>query len=319
MKKHFILLLAVVLCFKIIPSTSHAVTTATVTTEVEDVDATELNDAMEDTGNGSEPDFVVERGDLTEKQFAKRVEKFCNRAKHECKDDKDMSRKQCKELKEECLAANGVEGRFTRIKESIVGVVKKGMPKLKSIFSKGSDEQGDYIEATIDNNLISKIEAFKQMIGKKSYVEKKESNQLVLRTYLKDEQTLKQLTLPKNRPFPKFIKVDGVRERFAGVNGWMIKNHYVFFDTKRKVVGFFIENDMTDLIFQEIDSVIKQVGGPIVGAIVKAPDYLPFPVKVNKEAVGRISLMSKNKDDSGTAGLMVMVDYTKLYAQIDKK
>lgn len=319
MKKHSILLLAMVLCFKLIPTTIHAAETASVTTELEDVDPAELNDAMEDTGNGEEPDFIVEKGDLTDKQFAKRVEKFCNRIKRDCKDDKDSSRKECKELKENCMAANGVEGKFTRIKESIVGVVKKGLPKLKSMFSKGSDEQGEYIEATINNNLLSKLESFKQMIGKKSFVEKKESNQLVLRTYLKDEQTLKQLTLPKNRPFPKFIKIDGVRERFAGVNGWMIKNHYVFFDTKRKVVGFFIENDLTDLIFQEIDSVIKQVGGPIVGAIIKAPDYLPFPVKVNKEAIGRISLMSKNKGESGTAGLMVMVDYTKLYAQIDKK
>lgn len=319
MKKQSVLLLAMVLCFKLIPTNVHSAETASVTTEIEDVDASELNDAMEDSGNGEEPDFVVERGDLTQKQFEKRVEKFCKRAKHECKDDKDMSRKQCKELQEECLAANGVEGRFTRIKESIVGVVKKGMPKLKSIFSKGSDEQGDYIEATINNNLISKLESFKQMIGKKSYVEKKEANQLVLRTYLKDEQSLKQLTLPKNRPFPKFIKIDGVRERFAGVNGWMVKNHYVFFDTKRKVVGFFIENDLTDLIFQEIDSVVKQVGGPIVGAIVKSPDYLPFPLKINKEPVGRISLMSKYKDEGGTAGLMVMVDYNKLYAQIDKK
>lgn len=317
MKKHSILLLGLVLTLKMAPS--YAAISSTFTTEVEDVDTTELNDAMEDSPNGEEPDFIVERGDLTEKQFAKRVEKFCNRIKKDCKDDKDTSRKECKELKDNCMAANGVESKFTRIKESIVGVVKKGLPKLKSMFSKGSDEQGEFIEATIDNNLISKLESFKQMIGKKSYVEKKDGNQLVLRTYLKDEQTLKQLTLPNNRPFPKFIKIDGVRERFAGVNGWMVKNHYVFFDTKRKVVGFFIENDMTDLIFQEIDAVVKQVGGPIVGAIVKSPDYLPFPVKVNKEPIGRISLMSKHKDQSGTAGLMVLVDYTKLYAQIDKK
>ncbi len=289
-----------------------------VTTEIEDVDAAELSEAMDDSAEAGTdgPDFVVERGDLTQKQYEKRVERFCNRIKKDCKDDAEMSRKQCKELKEDCLNANGVENRFKRIKESIVGAVKKSMPKLKSLFSKGSDEQGEYLEATIDNNLVSKFENFKQMIGKKSFVEKKEENKIVLRTYIKDEQTLKPMTLPNNRPFPKFIKIDGVRERFSNVSGWMVKNNYVFFDMKRKVIGIFIANDMTDLIFQEIDQVKKTVAGPIIAAIVKTPDYIPFPVKVNKESIGRISLLSKYKDQAGTAGLFVMVDYTKLHSQI---
>ena len=201
-------------------------------------------------------------------------------------------------------------------RNGIKNVVKKIAPKLSSLFSKGKDDNGQYVEATIKNKLISKLDAFKQMIGKKSFAEKKAgADSIVIRTYIKDKTALKDMTLPGERPFPKWLKIDGVRERFSNVDGWTLKKtHRIFFDADKKVLGVFIKADKTNLVFEQIDSIKKKVAGPIVGALIPTPDYIPFPIKAKKEKIGRVSIMSNYKDEKGTAGVMVMVDY-KNYTQ----
>jgi hypothetical protein len=93
-----------------------------------------------------------------------------------------------------------------------------------------------------------------------------------------------------------------------------LRRHRIFFDADKKVLGVFIKADKTNLVFEQIDDIKKKVSGPIVGALIPTPDYIPFPIKAKKEKIGRVSIMSNYKDEKGTAGVMVMVDYKKLHA-----
>jgi hypothetical protein len=53
------------------------------------------------------------------------------------------------------------------------------------------------------------------MIGKKSFAEKKAgADSIVIRTYLNEKTALKDMTLSGERPFPRWLKIDGVREIF---------------------------------------------------------------------------------------------------------
>ena len=72
----------------------------------------ELNDAAD-----AEQSYVVERGDLTQKQFNKRVRRFCKRIKKECKKANEVSNKECRQLKKDCMNANGVKSRMANLKK----------------------------------------------------------------------------------------------------------------------------------------------------------------------------------------------------------
>jgi hypothetical protein len=279
-------------------------------------DTMELNDGME--SSNSDQNFSLEKGDLTKKQFSKRVRRFCKRVKKSCKKAKKVSKKECRSLKKECLNANGVKSRFASIKNAIKNTVKKAMPKLSSLFKKGKDDKGQFVEATIKNKLLAKLAAFNTKLGKISFAQKEAgSDAIVIRTYINDKATLKEQTLPGERPFPKWLKLDGARERFSNVKGWTIKKqHKLFFDAKRKVLGFFIKNDKTDMIFQQIDSIKRKIAGPIVSAIIPTPDYIPFPIKVKKKKIGRVSIMSNHKNKAGTSGIMIMIDYKMMHAML---
>jgi hypothetical protein len=306
--KNLVIILTMILSFSALSNVNFSLEAA--------ADTMELNDAME--SSNPENNFALEQGDLTKKQFTKRVRRFCKRTKKACKKAKDVSKKECRKLKKECLDANGIKSRLANIKNAIKNGIKKLMPKVGSLFKKGKDEKGQFVEATIKNKTLAKVGAFSHPLGKMSFAKKVEgSDSLIIRTYLNDKASLKSMTLPGSRPFPKWIKVDGIRERFSAVDGWQLKKgHEVFFDVKRKVLGFFIKNNKIDMIFAQIDQIKKKVAGPIIGAIIPTPDYIPFPIKIKKNKIGRVSIMSNHKDKSGTAGIMIMVDYKKLHSML---
>jgi hypothetical protein len=248
----------------------------------------------------------------------KELKQMCRQEFRECK--KDNNNAYCRKIKKECRVENKVTFKDDLIyaQEQILKVGKKIADHVQMDLSQDdlgefitirfiSKKVGDFGDITyIPNGMYSHVVIYND--GKEQKIE--------FKIYTKDMEQRnigEELQTSEGRLFPKFI--NGVK--FESLWGQEIgaKNFQVYFDPEKKIVGMFIPSQVAGKLMNWLNQVKNSI--KYVKDVIPNINSIPVNIKLEKEKVGRVSILSEDKNQTN-AGLVILFDHAKISSILRK-
>lgn len=245
-------------------------------------------------------------------QSRKELKRMCREQFKECK--KSNSGKVCRKQKKQCRIENGVtfkddlkvfNDKLFNFAQKVAGTVEITLDQDQSnqefievrVHTKLNLDVGDI--AYYPNNYKSNI----------SFSSNDEYKDVVLKVYTADLERHgvgEELQTSEGRSFPKFI--DGVKYETLYGEEIKTKSSFVqlYFDAEKKMFGLYIPTPFVGQSISKLNELKSKI--PVVGKIIPNINSIPVNIKLQKEKVGRISLLSN--DEQGTnSGVVVLFDH----------
>jgi hypothetical protein len=248
-------------------------------------------------------------------QSRRELKKMCRQQFKVCK--KSNSRKFCRKQKKQCRIDNGVsfkqnleyfKGKLFNLTQKVVGAVE---------FTLDSDDfRGEFIEVTIHTKMklnMGDLAYFPNNFDSYiAFLNNGEMKDFVLRVYTSDLEERgigEELQTSVGRSYPKFI--DGIKyetiygEEIQGKNN----SFQLYFDAEKKLFGFFIPSPFVGDGITKLNELKAKI--PYIGSAIPNINSIPLNIKIQKEKVGRFSLLSADAEGKNS-GLILLFDHAKL-------
>lgn len=248
-------------------------------------------------------------------QSRKELKKMCREQFKQCK--KSNSRKYCRKQKKQCRKDNKVTFKddLKLFQEKLFNFAQKVAGTVE--LSLDTDEnKGEYIEVKVHTKLqvdMGDIAYYPNNYDSHvSFQDNGEYKDFVLRVYTSDLENHgvgEELQTSEGRSFPKFI--DGVR--YESLYGEEIKTKksfiQLYFDGEKQMFGLFIPSPFIGTSLSKVNEIKNKI--PVIGQLLPNINSIPVNVKIQKEKVGRVSLLSADSEGNNS-GVVLLFDHAAI-------